>query len=810
MAFETINLWFAKSEDGQTVTINDVDKTDSKKYYCPICGSEVISKQGDIMSWHFAHIDKSKCSSEQMIHFWVKNELLKIGESFSVKVGNDIVEYICDSIEVEKIHTVNGSFYKPDITINTKCGAMIFFEINNKNEKKPQDYMDKWTLLNNTVVEVSVSELLSNTKQFTAIFSDNICYKKMERDKYTSTIGNRKETILKSEKDIKKAKDRVVKLDWFWTDMQRHSREELSSLDLINTIWAIEDETDYVFVMDQLKTKACTGFMDEYISISIKMFIDTISKNDKYNLFECRIDEGKQLKNYTKKSVSIKSEILYTQFYAYSYDPFETIPFIANKFQYTNDLIEMSKGNILENRIEIIDLITKLYTGKKEIIKMLRENVDYEEFVNVSSLEIINKFNIAYNLSFNLGGISIADGMFTGKFTGEVLLNPIEISCKIFESIESTLRDITQSVQHGVDKYFKDMFSEILKNIEPLIDKHAEKYFKLKTSPRIIICKHISGNSIEISYEITSDKIFVNFEYISPVVKNKTNYFNHESYEVSKSSITKRITDFLININELNYFYEHDRKEAITIAKERVLELLTLCDEQKSIKILDTNYLFAGESCFLFSGNNNINSVVIFNSNKLLRIRASKYDDFPCIITIDPLDIGGLKQNQLILTFDNTNIEKPYDIILKDKIYVNWRQFDYISNISDINKKYSITIGKVANVNTQIFLNNYNFVHDTHELSLIYNKIVDYKKELAKQYNDNIEENIFLDTRCEYKISSKEIDHELYQIIYPIISQKHDKIVLNIKFTTNNNGYQPWLINDFIEQLRYLGFNITE
>ena len=82
-----VTLWFAKDQTGKIITIDKTTKDNkNEKYTCPMCGSELKPKLGDIKNHHFAHVDKSKCTNESMIHFWVKNELLKIGESFIVNV----------------------------------------------------------------------------------------------------------------------------------------------------------------------------------------------------------------------------------------------------------------------------------------------------------------------------------------------------------------------------------------------------------------------------------------------------------------------------------------------------------------------------------------------------------------------------------------------------------------------------------------------------------------------------------------------------------------------------------------------------
>ena len=49
----------ALDRDEERVFITDAVK--GEKYYCPICGEEVVPKQGAVMSWHFAHKSKRNC-----------------------------------------------------------------------------------------------------------------------------------------------------------------------------------------------------------------------------------------------------------------------------------------------------------------------------------------------------------------------------------------------------------------------------------------------------------------------------------------------------------------------------------------------------------------------------------------------------------------------------------------------------------------------------------------------------------------------------------------------------------------------------
>lgn len=54
-------MYIANDANGNRVYISDADK--SNKYFCPICGNELIVRQGKIMSHHYAHKAKTICDS---------------------------------------------------------------------------------------------------------------------------------------------------------------------------------------------------------------------------------------------------------------------------------------------------------------------------------------------------------------------------------------------------------------------------------------------------------------------------------------------------------------------------------------------------------------------------------------------------------------------------------------------------------------------------------------------------------------------------------------------------------------------------
>jgi len=221
---QTVNLWYARNENDEIVLISDANR--DEKYKCPICGNEVIPKaimEYNLVSAHFAHIDKSKCSGESYIHFWFKNKLIQPGDVFSVK-EDYVAQYTCQEIFIETPVETRYGVYIPDLTVLTTCGQTIYFEMNYKNKKNVDDYILMWNDLERTVVEVGVKTLLKNindTPVYDAIYYFGKKYKTRAfktRDPYKEIAFSGKS--FKSEETIEK----IRKIDWFLRDIELYSK----------------------------------------------------------------------------------------------------------------------------------------------------------------------------------------------------------------------------------------------------------------------------------------------------------------------------------------------------------------------------------------------------------------------------------------------------------------------------------------------------------------------------------------------------------------------------------------------------------
>lgn len=220
-----INLWFARDNHGEIITI--LNSNNANTYTCPICNSEVIPKalESKKVTPHFAHIDRSKCTGESFIHFWMKHGFIERGDTFTI-ISDESHIFTCKDFKTEVTFNLKSGVYRPDIVIETECGNEIVFEMAHKNKKKVQDYIDRWIELDKIVVEVDTPILTGQNeiKEFKALYYNGKCFNFNKRDGgYYKTIGKLKEKMKRSNSyDIELAK----KLDWFWQELFIYTKED--------------------------------------------------------------------------------------------------------------------------------------------------------------------------------------------------------------------------------------------------------------------------------------------------------------------------------------------------------------------------------------------------------------------------------------------------------------------------------------------------------------------------------------------------------------------------------------------------------
>ena len=401
--FSNVNLWFAKDINNNIITIDEVDvnsdNTNKNKNYCPLCGSEVIPKatKSKLITAHFAHIDASKCSSESYLHFWFKHKFLESGEKFIITSDKER-EYVCKEVLVEQSYTVGDRIYRPDVTIKTECGNVIYFEMKFSNEKKLKDYIDIWLELKNIVVEVDIKSLLNKDKLpvFKALFYDGKCFnvrKRSDDGKYHDIIGKYKENILsKADKNDNKLKERLQKLDWFWDDVFRYKKGEVDIEYMTELIDSIDERDDKDIINAILRKPKCIDLYKNYLYFKTenikKEIINYFQSNDE--LYRISISEVKKslYNNYLTSEIEIHN--INDNCYS-SYDI----------FRYSLEEIK-SKINECINRIKIRQQIKiDLEFAKNNIyIKNAIQNIDSKYKLIDENYYFYNRFGYEQNVNF--------------------------------------------------------------------------------------------------------------------------------------------------------------------------------------------------------------------------------------------------------------------------------------------------------------------------------------------------------------------------------------------------------------------------
>lgn len=391
---ENVNLWFAKDSNNNTITIDTItDKNKNNKYYCPICGSEVYPKLGNKLSHHFAHIDKSKCTGETMIHFWIKNEIIKVGDKFKIKYGEDIKEYICKSIYIEKCYKTKYGKYKPDITIHTESDEILYFEIAKSNKKDVDNYMSKWLDLNNTVVEVEIKDMINHTDTFKAIYNNGKCYKEFKHNEHINKIKH--EIIDKT--NIEEAKERISKIEWFWDEFIKYKKtgEEIPLFESIDYI----EEVDREYLIDGYLKTSCSKLRKLYL---------LNNQNNIYNNLYNFINDN----NLNKYVNLYKSEEL---LYRNKLDKNFIIPCVIIKFNDKENRLDYLFDKIKPLKIpsDIVNINNLKFNKIKKYIKFIIEKF---EFINYKS-DIINRYVRDINNKFLYGLVCKTNGDKSFKVT---------------------------------------------------------------------------------------------------------------------------------------------------------------------------------------------------------------------------------------------------------------------------------------------------------------------------------------------------------------------------------------------------------
>lgn len=591
MELSNINLWFAKDENSEIITIDKSNK--NNKYICPICGGEVIPKalNSDFVSPHFAHINREDCGGEKFIHWWTKNNLLKEGDVFSAFTTEE-KQYLCKNIEVEKCYNTPYGIYRPDVTIECYNGEIIFLEIGVTSIKKRVDYIDKWTYLGNEVIEFNMKNIYDSetfdvaiNNRFQAIYYDGV--KIYNNDKNYDSFKNK---IL----SMDKYKDQIKDLEWFIDDIYAYklSKDEYRLDGLINEIGYIK--SDYTFehsllVTDILKSK-CSSVMKDIIGRKDKCFYKIIE--DKLKSLDCEYEIECEEKFEEARLVwdRLHGDATYILKIYLNNNP-DTYDFL--NFYDCTDRINAFNGRLYKRYRIMTDRCDKLIEEVSTIdndIYSIQENINkYEKiYINIhennlypvnsiykenikthikTELELLaNEYNVR-SYESNLDSFLDVE-LFNDRFKTDDVDGEIYVNIK-YEFNEKIIRDIKKSFYENIAKILK------LKEIEHEL---KEKCTNVK---RIEIIDGEVRIEINSSTELRIDDVgVVRVNDTINLINLGEDYLDNIEKSVEAlsllldDSITSGYTkEQILNIKKLKNIYECEinAKFKVTVSKDNLL-----------------------------------------------------------------------------------------------------------------------------------------------------------------------------------------------------------------------------------------------
>ncbi|MBY6838817.1 competence protein CoiA family protein [Clostridium botulinum] len=529
MGFENINLWFAKDSNNKTVLAKDITKNiKHKNYICPICNSCVIPKTGDVMTWHFAHKDASKCNSETMIHWWVKNELIKIGDKFKVNIEGKITEYVCKELKIEQKYETSKGIYKPDITIITTNDEIIYVEIEHTNKKKLKDFINIWEELNHTVVEVETRDIINGNK---IEYMKAIWY---EGKEYYEQLKKLRSVCDKEKEKYKFTKKQVDKIDWLISEMCKYNQGRININQLSNEIQAIENEDERELVCNIIRNKQCGTVLDDYVGYNKNKVEKKLKTYNEDYKFECNITRF----IYDRIFCGCDIEMFYKNHYCgkgfcnYNFESFENV--LNSNFNKCKILYGKLKDLILKNLPRC--------TNVKYLNNSYGESI---YFIN-TYIKLENE-SIAYNTVNSLIRTELDKTMIFNKKLktfkeNKIWLNEIEnINFKysekddiiyIYRSSGSVLMSIDNKTMTNLEiTNIKEKITDILNKVELCED--------LRNKLKLIIQK-LNDEFLKFSYPVVNIDV------------NNYRYFNVSVDLYNRDIYNERIFEKKYEVNECN------------------------------------------------------------------------------------------------------------------------------------------------------------------------------------------------------------------------------------------------------------------
>lgn len=555
LSYDNVKLWFAKNVTDDIVTIDEINKENKNDtYLCPMCGSKLIPKaiKSKQITSHFAHVDVSKCNSETMIHWWFKHKFLEKGDTFTV-VSDKERKYVCKDVLTEKHYNVDDKVYKPDVTVVTECGNIIYFEMAFSNKKKVQDYIDIWLELKNIVVEVDIKQLMlrDTIPIFKALFYDGKCFNTKKNDTYYNTIGKYKEEKFQGEVD-RELKERIRKLDWFWDDVLRYKKGERDIKYMIDLIDYIDEKEKHI-VKEILNKKKCNDVFQVYVEKRFNYVYESVVSlakkyfNEEYNNYIEIYDESTNKRNSEKEICVVDS----------TNNCLVSVNILDNNF--IKDCIDIFENNLKYN--EKMELKTLWENKRKEKIAEIKSNRELINFMD----ELKNK-DYRLELWFDYKNIE--------GFLLNIILYYKNTSAKRYEIKAddwNNIDEVVMIIKQNINKYFSEL--DKLDNVDKL--NELTKLLGLQYS-----------NIVEVEGKILLEDSFrIN-------IFNYDNFYINESYYISNGKIMHdyEINEEIIVLNNINFIKDYITKDFNNKLKHKLKNRCIECKNKFTLSIGEVKF----------------------------------------------------------------------------------------------------------------------------------------------------------------------------------------------------------------------------
>ncbi|AFI83688.1 competence protein CoiA family protein [Methylophaga nitratireducenticrescens] len=154
-----VKIGWGKTQDGKFIHVNEATRGKKCNCTCPECGTPLISRQGEVTAWHFAHSLPVECYGESVLH--------KVAKQIITEAADRQKSFLIPSLEKEL--TTNDLIGKEHLTTWKYSERIVLLD----------DAKEEIRLRNGLITDVLVSEKNQETSLAVEIF---VTHKKSEID----------------------------------------------------------------------------------------------------------------------------------------------------------------------------------------------------------------------------------------------------------------------------------------------------------------------------------------------------------------------------------------------------------------------------------------------------------------------------------------------------------------------------------------------------------------------------------------------------------------------------------------------------